>query len=296
MPTPHAAPHSAVTLPPSLIIRPVNDVIGAEVVGLDLSVPLSRGTAELLNDALVRHQVLVFRDQDLTPESQIAFSRHFGELEPHVLDQFNLKAHPEILVITNLEEEGRPLGLRRAGWSWHSDISYKAEPSLGAALYARQVPPEGGDTLFASCAAAYEALDAGERAQLATLRGVHDYVWHVKTNLSHLPPMTAEQAAQVPPVIHPLIRTHPVSGRKGLYVSKGILKQIDGWEYAESRELIERLTDHLTQDRFVYRHRWRVGDLLLWDNRSTIHRATPFDEARFGRLMHRTTIRGDRPF
>jgi taurine dioxygenase len=275
---------------------PLSPVIGMEVRGVDLARPMSPETVERLTDELSRHSILLFRDQELSPEQHIACSRFFGELEPHVANQFNLPAHPEIFVVSNVVENGREIGARGGARHWHSDYSYRELPSLGSLFYCLEAPPEGGQTQFASMYAAYERLSKERQKFLEGARAVHDYNHYWTTYTSHRPPLTEKQKAQVPPVAHPALRTHPVSGRSALYLCQHVVSHFEGMGYDESQKIVEEVVDAATDERFVYTHEWRVGDVLFWDNRSSMHRVMPFDEEAHRRRMHRTTITGDRPF
>jgi taurine dioxygenase len=279
-------------------VRPFAGVLGAEVIGADLARYQDDAQFACIEQALLAHGVLAIREQHISPEQHIAFSRRFGELEIHVLDQYLLPGHPEILVISNKQVNGKAIGLQDAGNEWHTDISYREQPALGSLLYALEVPPQGGDTLFASLYAAYDALSDEMKTRIAPLRAVHTYQqYHERSKQKALgtrSSMTAEQAAHVPDVNHPLVRTHPRTGRKALYVSPGLTVGIEGMNPAEGQALLAQLNEHATQPAFVYRHKWRLHDVLFWDNRCTIHLATDYDR-RYTRHMHRTTIQGDRP-
>ena len=279
-------------------VRPFAGVLGAEVIGADLAHYQDDAQLACIEQALLAHGVLAIREQHITPEEHIAFSRRFGELEIHVLDQYLLPGHPEILVISNKQVNGKAIGLQDAGNEWHTDISYREQPALGSLLYALDVPPQGGDTLFASLYAAYDALSDEMKTRIAPLRAVHTYQqYHERSKQKALgtrSSMTAEQAAHVPDVNHPLVRTHPRTGRKALYVSPGLMVGIEGMNPAEGQALLAQLNEHATQPAFAYRHKWRLHDVLFWDNRCTIHLATGYDRG-YARHMHRTTIQGDRP-
>lgn len=291
-----AIPSPPRTPSPALRVRPLTDHIGAEIEGVDLSRPISEAEFQAINAALVEHGVLVFRNQDLPPAMHVDFSSRFGPLVGHIVKRFSVEDFPEVTYISNVKnDKGEMIGADRAGMIWHSDMSYMARPMLGSMLYGVECPPEGADTEFASMFAAYDALPDSLRAQLAGLRGIHDYPWHYATYLSHRKPLTEEERAQAPPVSHPIVRTHPVSGRKALYLSEGLTRAIEGMDEAEGRRLICLLTDFSTQPAFVYRHRWQPHDLVFWDNRSTMHRATEFDN-KYRRLMRRTTVQGDAPY
>jgi taurine dioxygenase len=272
--------------------------LGAEITGLDLAHPVDDSTLDAVTAALDRHAVLVFRDQAaLTPEAQIAFSRRFGPLQVHVQRRFLLENHPEILIVSNVFIDGQPIGLVDAGYYWHSDLSYMPRPSLGSLLHAQVVPTDAGDTLFADMRAAFDALDPALKTRLAGLTAEHSYLARNQrqTTLSaHRPALDAAAAATVPPVIHPVIRRHPGSGRAALFVNAGFTTRIVELAPADSADLLARLFDHSTEQRFLYRHRWRAHDLVFWDNRATMHFATgcPLDRPR---TLYRTTIEGDEP-
>ncbi len=273
--------------------------LGAEVRGLDLSRPLADADFARVHRAHLDHHVLVFRDQQrLTPDEQIAFSRRFGPLQIHVLHQFQLAGHPEILIVSNIREHGKPIGLGDAGHYWHSDLSYVDRPSLGSMLLAQELPAEGGDTLFADQHAAYEALPAALKQAVEGRRAEHWYLCkyaELQKRSPWRPDLSDEQKAKVLPVEQPVVRTHPETGRRALFVSEHFTTRIVGLPDDESRALLAELFAHSTQPRFVYRHRWRAGDMVFWDNRSVMHLAAgcPDDQRR---RLHRTTIEGDLVF
>jgi taurine dioxygenase len=278
-------------------IRPLSPVIGSEITGLDLSRPLPDGDFDAVRRALETTSLLVIRDQHLTPEAHIAFSRRFGPLEIHVQHRFHLAGHPEILVVSNVIEKGEPIGLADAGRYWHSDLSYMREPSLGSLLHAQELPAEGGDTLFVSMHAAYDALPADIKRRIDTLEAVHDYAARnaKQTAASPLrPTLTPEMAAKVPPAVQPVVRLHPATGRPALFVNEGFTTHIVGMPAAESEALLALLFDHMVKPDFQYRHRWRGHDLVMWDNRATIHLATGCPPE-LRRTLYRTTVRGDLP-
>ncbi|KWW39518.1 alpha-ketoglutarate-dependent taurine dioxygenase [Cupriavidus metallidurans] len=279
-------------------IRPLGAALGAEVIGVDLGRPLSHGDFQRIHQAHLDHHVLVFRDQRITPAQQIAFSRRFGPLQIHVLNQFQLQGYPEVLIVSNVIENGKPIGLGDAGHFWHSDLSYKETPSLGSLLHARELPAEGGDTLFANMHAAWENLPEALQRKVADLTAEHTYLARyaeLQARSPWRPNLTPEQIAQVKPVVHPVVRTHPETGRRALFVSEHFTTRIVGLPDAESRAILDELFAHSVKPEHVYRHQWREHDLVFWDNRSLLHLAagTP-DQLR--RVMYRTTIEGDQPF
>ncbi len=278
-------------------IRPLPGA-GAEIIGLDLRQPLNTEDFRRIHQAHLQYHVLVFRQQDLTPEQQIAFSRRFGSLQIHVLQQFLLAGHPEILIVSNILRDGQPVGLGDAGKYWHSDLSYKEIPSLGSMLYAKILPEIGGDTKFANMHRAWETLPAELRQAVEGKRAVHSYTATYskpKFGSQWRPVLTEKQLSEVKAVSHPIVRTHPETGKKALFVSEGFTTHIEGLAEQESREILQALYDHSIREEHVYTHRWQPGDLLFWDNRSLIHLATGCP-AECPRQLYRTTIEGDAPF
>jgi len=281
----------------SLIVEPLSPVLGVSIRGLDLSRPLDDAAFAEVETLCNRHSVVAFRDQRISPEQHIAFSRRFGALEIHVQQRFHLAGHPEILKVSNVIENGQPLGLADAGHYWHSDLSYLAKPSLGSLLHAQEIPTDDGDTLFVNMAAAYRGLSPELQERLTQLYAVHDYqARNLKqaSNSALRPILSAEQAARVPPVTHPVVRVHPATGERSLFVSEGFTTRIVGLDAAQSDTLLEELFAHSVRPEFQYRHRWQPHDLLFWDNRATMHFATGC-AADKRRTLYRTTICGSTP-
>ncbi len=286
----------------SVQVEPFDGPVGAAVTGPELSAELDAATLATLVDAWNRHGVLVFRDQVLLPDQLIRFSRRFGALEVHVLDQYLHPEFPEILVVTNIVENGRHLGIYNAGRYWHSDLSYMVEPSRGSILHAIEIPEANGqplgDTLWTSTAAAYEALDEKLQRRLGGLEAA----FSLGNRFAKLvedgdnTAMTDAQLEQTPEVKHPIVRTHPVTGRKCIFVNKAHTARIVGLPEAESRALLEELCAHCIRPEFIYRHHWRPGDVVMWDNVQTQHLAIRDYELPQRRLLHRTTLTGERPF
>jgi taurine dioxygenase len=294
-------------------VKPLGEKLGAEISGVDLSRRLSDDVFAQVAKAFFAHEVVVLRGQKLDPEQQVAFTQRFGELEHHVRRESCLAGFPEILVVSNvLDERGRAIGAQDAGRFWHSDLSYKREPSLLSALYALEVPvKEGrvlGDTAFASATAAFEALPEAIKERLQALRNVHSYRFYRAKNVlaqqqeaaggrvvqEQVP--TDEQLKSVPDVEMPLVRTHPVTGRKALFANEAHTSHIVGLPKAEGDALLGELYRHLVRPEFTYTHRWQPGDLLIWDNCAVQHKATFDYDLPLRRLMHRTTVRGGAPF
>jgi taurine dioxygenase len=270
------------------------DALGAQISGVDQSGDIAEGTFAQIRQAWLDHCLLLFRNVDWTPEQQIAFTRRFGPLHIMTPLQYNLPDHPEIFRISNVVEDGKDVGLRRAGWGWHSDGEDKQIPNAGSLLYAIEVPPEGGDTGFANMYRAYQALPEEVRARIEgrRVRTSRIELHHVHYPL--LPALTEEDRRNRPDMYHPIVREHPETGRRSLYVGRWAV-DIEGLPRDESRDLIAWLQQFSIQPEFVYFHKWRVGDALLWDNRCLLHCAMPFDDEKYRRYMHRTTLQGTVP-
>jgi taurine dioxygenase len=277
----------------SIELRPVQGSFGIEVVGAPADLAMSEADFAMVEAAWYRGSFLLFHGLAMTPAQQVAFTRRFGPL--HILVEqaaFNLPDQPEVLVVSNVEEGGRALGLKRAGWGWHSDGEDKVLPNAGSFLYAHEVPPEGGDTLFADCYAAYAALPDDNKCRIAGRRACFSRVRMHAINYPHLE--MNEVHRQTPDSWHPIARRHPRTGRTALYIGRWAV-EIEGMGPAEGTVLIDELRSFAIRPEFVYRHRWRVGDAILWDNRCMQHCAMEFDDARYRRRMHRTTIEGEPP-
>jgi len=282
----------------TLEVRRLDAPLGAEVTGLDLHGRLSGADFARIHRAHLDHHVLVFRGQRITPQQQIDFSRRFGPLQIHVLHQFQLPGHPEILVVSNIVENGKPIGLGDAGHYWHSDLSYVPQPSLGSMLHAQELPAEGGDTLFADMHLAWDTLPAALKRAVEGRQAEHSYLAkyeELRRRSPWRPKLSDEQVAQVKPVLHPVVRTHPETGRKALFVNEHFTTRIDGLPEDESRKLLAQLFAHSVQPGHVYRHRWQPHDMVFWDNRSVMHLAAGCPD-HLRRRLNRTTIEGDLPF
>jgi len=289
---------SHATLTDALSITPLDAPLGASVTGLDLTRPVDDTTFRAVHRAHLDHHVLVFRDQRITPAQQIEFSRRFGRLEIHVLHQFLLPGHPEILIVSNVKENGKPIGLGDAGQYWHSDLSYKERPSLGSLLHAQELPSEGGDTLFANMHLAWDTLPTDLQKRVEGLKAEHSYLAkyaEMQKRSPWRPDLTDEQKAQVRPAIQPVVRTHPETGRKALFVSEHFTTRILGVSETESRELLDLLFAHSVKPEHLYRHQWQPHDMVFWDNRSVMHLAAGCPD-HLRRKLHRTTVEGDTPF
>ena len=270
-------------------ILPAGAALGAEIRGLDLAQPMGDRTFEAVDDAFARFGVIFFRNQRITPQQQVAFTRRFGAIEFNIFgERWSVPGAPEIVVVSNVTENGKPVGIRRAGENWHSDMCYTARPPRGTMLYAIETPALHGlplgDTEFASAAAAWDALPDDLRRRIEGRRAVFDF-----TGRKRAFPPTADEIARNPPVTHPIVRTHPRSGRKCLYVMRDDCTGIEGIPAEEAEALITALADHIVKPQFIYRHQWRPGDVVIWDNRAVMHRADHSD-VEGDRVMHRGMV------
>jgi taurine dioxygenase len=277
--------------------------LGVEILGVDLSKNINDGVFREIVDLFHEHEVVYFRDQELTPEQHVAFSRRFGELEIHVRQDCCRPGFPELFVVSNILESGKPIGSQDAGLFWHSDLCYMKEPSRGSLFYAREVPRDTsgnavGDTMFASATAAYVALSEADKRKIAGLQAINSYAkgYYRDRNSGPRKPLTEEQKRKTPNVAHPIVRTHPFTGKKCLFLNEGYTSSVVCMDKAESDALLEHLFEHATRPEFVYRHNWRVGDFLLWDNCSTQHRAIIDYRLPQRRRMERATLCGSAPF
>ena len=280
-------------------VRRLTPNVGAEISGLDLSRPLDPETMAKVRKVWLDGVVVVFPEQSIDDDQQIAFSRQVGELEMINMSALQLPGRPEIYAATNLDEnddfmapDHPVMQVNHDNRKWHSDSSFKRVPAMASLLHARIVPPVGGDTAYANMAAAYEALSDDVKAKIDGLVVVHNFYWSRRD--VKVTAFTDAETMAIPPVRHPLVRRHPETGRQGLFVGAHA-ESIEGMEWEEGRELIDSLNEHATQPRFVYQHAWRVGDLVWWDNRAALHRGMPFDISRYKRRLHRTTVAGSGP-
>ena len=280
-------------------VRKLTASVGAEINGLDLRRLLDPDTMARVRQVWLENVVVVFPEQLLDDNQQIAFSRQVGELETISTAALQLPGRPEIFAATNLDEHDEIMApdhpvmrVNDDNRKWHSDSSYKRVPAMASLLHARIVPPVGGDTAYANMAAAYEALSEDVKAKIDALVAVHNFHWSGRDVRAAA--FTREETDRLPPVRHPVVRRHPETGRPALFVGSHT-ESIEGMEWQEGRELIDRLIEHATQPDFVYRHAWRPGDLVWWDNRAALHCGTPYDVTRHKRRLHRTTVAGTGP-
>jgi len=281
-------------------IVPSGAPIGAEITGVDLSGPLDDATFGEVEAAVHRYGEVYFRGQRLTPQQQRDFARRFGELEVHVMSQFQVPDCPELIIVSNVLENGKPIGFVEAGQFWHTDSCFRRVPSRCSLLYALEVPEQDGrvlgDTLFADAASAYDSLPDAMRRRIDGLKVAQRYGDRYEKTRGNtggaIAPMTEQQKSKLPDALHPVVRVHPFTGRKCLYVNEGYSVAIDGLPGEESRALIAELTATVVRPEFVYRHVWRAGDLIIWDNCSTQHKAEGGYAWPLRRRMHRATVAG----
>jgi alpha-ketoglutarate-dependent taurine dioxygenase len=268
-------------------LRPIGEHIGVEISGIDTTKPLDTGIVTELADALNRYGVIVMRDQTIDDAAQVAFSRCFGPLECFVKREHTNAAFPDIMEIADVGDKTKWLSTAQL---WHTDGSYKSVPSYVTTLRALELPPAGGETWFCNTAAGYEALPQARKQAIAELKVVHDLAYS-RSLVPNLPPLSPEERAKVPEAVQPLVRVHSGSGKNVLYLGCHA-REIVGMALAEGRALLQELEDWTTQAQFVYQHSWKHGDYVIWDNRGTMHKVTPYDASVYRRVMHRTEVSG----
>jgi alpha-ketoglutarate-dependent taurine dioxygenase len=299
-----------------LVVRQIGQTFGAEVSGMPIHGDVSPELLSEFVSLLHRYRVLIVPeargnvsvpearesqsgvDKGLDPADLVAFSRRFGPLEIHSRFENTLPAHREVFCVGNVERDGMKASFNRGVEQWHGDSSYREVPSDASLFYGEIVPPEGGDTLFADATAAWRTLEPAMQRRVEGLYAVHSLETLRQWGMRHNPeraPGVDNQAAAFPPMRQPLVRIHPATGSKSLYVCPAVISHIEGMDAEASAALIETLIMHTTQARFVYCHHWRKGDLVMWDNRAVLHTASLFDHTRYQRLMYRTTVAGNAP-
>jgi alpha-ketoglutarate-dependent 2,4-dichlorophenoxyacetate dioxygenase len=282
----------------TLGLRKLHPLFGVEITGVDVGCLADDGTFAEIRASFEEYSLVLFRDQDLDDEKQVAFSRRFGPLETTVKanpaggSYFARQSNLDIRSGAVIPPEDRRMIYQKGNYLWHTDSSFKPVPALCSLLSGRIVPPEGGDTEFANMRAAYAALPEAMKRRVEGLIAEHSLVY--SRSLVDPTVLTEEEKAEVPPVRQAVVRVNPVNGRKSLYLGAHA-SHIVGWPVDEGRALLKELTDFTTQKRFCHAHQWRQGDLVIWDNRCLLHRATPYDNVRHQRLMQRTTVAGEGP-
>ncbi len=279
-------------------IRPSGKALGASIEDINLGQPVPDGDFKLILRALGEHGVLCFPRQTLSTDAFARFGSMFGDLEINVANQFHEPGHSEVMILSNMTKDGKPVGFVDAGQSWHTDMSYSRDIALANVLHAIKVPLRDGrplgDTQFRNMHAAYEDLPADIKRRLSDRTATHDFIkfWDMMRAKpgSTRPPLTPEQRAKKPPVSQPIFRTHPITGRTILYCNPGYAMCIDGMAKAESDELLDVLFKHQEQEKFFHAHQWAEGDVLMWDNIGTVHNAIPDYNADEPRYMRRVQV------
>lgn len=283
-----------------LEVTPSGAALGAVVRGIDLSSPLPQPMQDRLHALWMTHQVLVFPGQRISDEQHISFGRLFGDLEVHPSLAHRSSANAEIYRVSNVDEAGELIPVQDTSWQylsqswrWHTDSSFREVPSLGSILHGIRTTREGGRTAFANMVAVFDALSPAMRSTIDGLEVVHDH-----DHILGLAPGLVGRADrgtydELPPVRHPLVRRHPVTGRRSLFLSPHTMSGVAGMSAESGRALLDELIEFATDERFVYRHEWSDDDVLMWDNRCTMHSVEPFDSTRVRRIMHRVTLVGD---
>jgi len=275
-------------------------LIGAEVRGVSLRLPLDAQTLGWLHSLWMKHLVLIFPDQSISDEEHIAFGRHFGELEIHPSVSHRSSTNKEIYRVSNVGEDGSIIEERASAWQyinlswlWHTDSSFRQIPSKGSILHGIETTTNGGHTKFANMYAAYEDLSSEQKHDLEGLKVIHDHDFIIKQSKELSSREDKGSYVQLPPVSHPLVQRHPITGRPSLFLSPHTMVCIEGMPEASSRKLLDELIAHAIQPKYVYRHIWRNHDVIMWDNRCTMHSVEPFDNNSIRRIMHRVTLEGE---
>jgi taurine dioxygenase len=276
-------------------VRRLTPNLGAELSGLALDADLDEEVFRAMYQAFLRYQVLLVPPQDLPPARQVAFARRFGEVQVHVMNQYHADGFPELYRLSNLDANGRPSGNHpdKGTLAWHTDGSWQRVTGQATIIYGEVMPASGGETHFCDMYGAYERLDASWKKRIAGLRAVHNLDFS-RTRRHGEDPLTEAQRLAKPPVDHPVVRTHPETGRKCLYLGDHA-EYIQGMPYEEGRALIEELNALAVHPDLTYEHHWKSGQLLVWDNRCVMHRATAYDAATQGRVIRRCTVLGEVP-
>ena len=287
--------NSTVDLRLPISVRPLTAHLGAEISDVKLAEDISDDVFHAIYRAYLRYQVLVFPPQELPPERQVKFARRFGEVQIHVMNQYHADGFPELYRLSNLDDQGRPNGKHpdKGTLYWHTDGSWRRVTGQATIIYGEVVPTIGGETHFCDMYGAYERLDPAWKSRIANLRAMHNLDFS-RTRRHGEDPMSEAQRRETPPVDHPVVRTHPETGRKCLYLGDHA-ESIVGMPYAEGRALIEDLNALAVHTDLTYEHRWTPRDLIVWDNRCVMHRATPYDPATHGRVVRRCTVLGEIP-
>lgn len=277
-------------------------LIGTEVRGIDLRQPFDDVTFEELHALWMENLLLIFPDQPITDEQHIAIGRRFGELEIHPSLDHRSSRHKEIYRVSNVDEAGNIIPPKETAWQylslswlWHTDSSFREVPSKGSILHGLETTNAGGNTLFANMYAAYDGLTAAMQKRIEGLYVIHDHDFIIKRSPELANKQDKGRYDELPPVRHPLVQLHPITHRRCLFLSPHTMDRVDGLPEAESRSLLDELIAHAIQPNYVYQHVWANDDVIMWDNRCTMHSVEPFDNATIRRVMHRVTLVGESP-
>ncbi len=279
----------------ALKIEKIHPVFGAEITNINMKDVTSDQVFAEIRRAFADFGVIFVRGLYLSLSDQVNLGRRFGEVQVHVMNQYHVENYPEIYFLTNLDENGNPSGAHpdMGTLHWHTDASWKRRTGQATIMVAQEVPNEGGETHFCCMEAAYEALDAETKGKIASFKVVHNLDFSRNLRHGH-DPLSEQQKAEIPPVVHPMVRNHPETGRKSLLLGDHA-EYIEGMDYNEGRELIDALNQRAVRLDLIYAHTYEPGDLIIWDNRRMLHRATPYDTLRERRVMRRITIVGEVP-
>jgi len=281
-------------------VRRRHPLIGTEVRGVSLAEPLTREQFQQVHDLWMEHLLLIFPDQAITDEQHIVFGRNFGELEIHPSLAHRSSRNKEIYRVSNVDEQGNIIPSKETAWQylnlswlWHTDSSFREIPSKGSILHGLEITNAGGNTLFANMYAAYDALSEQMKKRIEGKWVIHDHDYIISLSPELAKKQDKGKYDALPPVRHPLVQLHPVTRRRCLFLSPHTMVNIEGMDPTEGRKLLDELIAHATQDKFVYKHIWSKDDVIMWDNRCTMHAVEPFDNNTIRRIMHRVTLVGE---
>ena len=287
--------NTAASVQPAMTVCPLTPNLGAKIIGVDLAKGVSDDCFKAVYRAFLRYQVLLFPPHDVPPSAQVAFARRFGEVQVHVMNQYHADGYPEVYRLSNLDQNGNPNGRHpdRGTMAWHTDGSWSRVTGQATIIYGEIVPEAGGETHFCDMYAAYARLSDTWKQRIANLRAVHNLDFS-RSRRHGEDPLTDAQRRDKPPVDQPIVRTHPETGRKCIYLGDHA-EHVVGMPYEEGRMLIETLNALAVHPDLTYEHRWQAGELIAWDNRCVLHRATPYDAATQRRVVRRCTVLGEVP-
>jgi len=271
----------------NLGIKAFFDSFAGEIKNINLSEELAAGEILEIKQAFDEFGVLIFRDQNLTPPEFSNFSKYFGKLHVHHLAEKTFPDNPEVRVLSNVKKKGKYIGQYRAGHYWHTDLVFLKSVGYATLLHGVECPPTGADTLFSDMREAYTQMPEGLKSKIIGKSALHDHSFSYGRLYPDRPQLTEEQKSSAPPVRHPLVSIHPRTGRKSIYMTSATIREIDGFDEPKSQEIVQALEDFCTQSKFVYEHKWKKGDVIVWDNLRCLHAATSFDE-KYDRVLYRT--------